>query len=360
MLCFPFFQLKFCWVFLSLLTLTALSKAQSSAADLEYLDNLYKQQQYQELIENLTQVSRAQMTTEHFRYLIYSHAELNLDMAERAAEEAISILPTEADVYLIHASIMGSQVSNSEDDKASVYGQKAISSLHKAIQLKPDDIQYREALISFYINAPADIGGDKDLALYQIQLLEDMDMIQGRVYLAWYYRSIEQADTALDILLKAKKDFPNNISVLNALASHYLAVKAYSEAIDAYVSIIKVALIRPMEDELEVLEAFDEARYRQVNAHYQIGRISLLGKVRLAEGIKHMKMYIDTLLKPQSIGVMDPSNLPTISWAYLRLSGLLLASDLKKPAADAFALVSLDKKDEYMQQVYKKLSSQLK
>lgn len=354
-------QIKYCCLAVVLIALNTSVLAQNSAliGNIEHLDSLYKQQNFKAVINNLKQVAKADMSAEHYRYLIYSYAETDLDAAERAAEKAISALPNEPDVYLMHASIMGSQASNSIFSALS-YAKKAVNSLNKAIELAPNSIEYREALVSFHLNAPSIAGGDTDIALQQIKIIEGMDVIQGKVNLAWYYRTIDNNPASLAVLQQANLDVPNNISVLNALASHYLSEDDFEQAIDAFIELTTIDLIRPFEDEIGVLEAYDEARYRQLNAHYQIGRIALLGNTRLNEGISHMQIFIDTLQNPDAIGVVDTAGLPSINWAYLRLSGLLHANNEKVKSIAAFKRIDLDTNDNNMAKIHSKLKNQLK
>ncbi|WP_371193923.1 tetratricopeptide repeat protein [Glaciecola sp. SC05] len=355
-------QIKYCCLAVLLIALSTSVYAKNSTliGNIEHLDSLYKQQNYKAVINNLKQVAKADMSADHYRYLIYSYAETDLDAAERVAEQAISALPNEPDVYLMHASIMGSQASNSIFSALS-YAQKAVNSLNKAIELAPNSIEYREALVSFHLNAPSIAGGDTDIALQQIKIIEGMDVIQGKVNLAWYYRTIDNVPASLAVLQQANLDVPNNISVLNALASHYLSEDNFEKAIDAFIELAAIDLIRrPFEDEIGVLEAYDESRYRQLNAHYQIGRIALLGNTRLDEGISHMQIFIDTLQNPDAIGVMDTAGLPSINWAYLRLSGLLLANNEKVKSIDAFKRIDLDKNDNSMAKIHSKLKKQFK
>lgn len=351
------FHLKFRITTLLMLMLSALTTANEKAVgNLEYLDILYKQQKYKELIDNLAQFPKQEMRSEHYRYLIYSYAEFDLDGAEHAAQEAIEALPDDPDVYLMHASIMSTKSSNTVFDAAD-YAKKALQSLHKAVELAPNVMQYREALISFHLNAPSSVGGDTDTALQQITIIKSMDYVQAKINLAWYYRTVEDPAASLAVLTKAVTDFPDNISLINALAIHHVEKEDYAQAIDAYTQLTAINLLKPAQYEISLLEAFDESRFRQLNAHYQIGRLALLHNSRFEEGATHLQIYIDSL---QNLDVMDTRGLPSMDWAYLRLSGILLALKQKARADDAFARVTLDANDENMQRVYSRLQKQFK
>jgi tetratricopeptide (TPR) repeat protein len=326
--------------------------------DLKHLGTLFNEGSYEMVIENLEKFPASSRTSEHYRFLIYSYAEKDLDKAEAASELAIETLSNEPDVYLFHASIMGAQASESIFSSLS-YAKKALASLNKAVELAPEDIKYREALLSFHLNAPSIAGGDTDLALEQIRIIEKLDLVQGTVNLAWYYQATDETDKALNVLLQADTDFPNNIAILNALANFYLSQEQHSFAIQSLEKITKISLLAPVEDELIVMEEYDEARFRQLNAHYQIGRAALLGDTALNEGISHMKLYIDTMQDPDAIATMDFSGLPSVDWAYLRLTGLLLANAQSELAKVSFAKVTLDNNDGNMKSIYKNLKKKL-
>jgi len=267
-------------------------------------------------------------------------------------------LPNEPDVYLMHASIMGSQYSRSTFNTLD-YAKKTIESLNKAVKMAPHKMEYREALLTFHLNAPPEAGGNTDIALQQIKIMETIDRIRGRINLAWYYRVMENIPASLQVLNDLVDEYPSNVNVLDALASHYVSQSEYEQAIDVYEKLTQVDLTQPFENKTNELESFDEFRYMQLNAHYQIARLALLGNIRYAQGIDNMKFYINALQNPDSISVLDTSGLPSIDWANLRLSQLLLANEQTQEAKTSFSRVKLDKNNSNMAKVYNNLKKQL-
>ncbi|MFC4701460.1 tetratricopeptide repeat protein [Glaciecola siphonariae] len=349
---------RFALVISALLFHLPTSANNENAASLEMLDSLFKQQQYKTVIKNLKQIPTEKRTVEHFRFLIYSHAELDLDDAEKAAELAVKTLPNEPDVYLMHASIMGAQAGESIFS-ALGYAQRALESLNKAVELAPNDVQYRQALVSFHLNAPSIAGGDTDVAFAQIKMIETLDWVQGKVNLAWFYRSTDKPEQSLSVLQEANQSLPDNIDILYALASHYVSEDDNAKAIEYYHQVADLALVRPIADEAEVMKAYEEARYRQLNAHYQIGRLALKQNIELEQGIEHLQRYLLTVQNPEAIGLLDTSGLPSKDWANLRLSALQLAKGEPSTAKTTFSKVALDKNDDNMQKIYNALKKTL-
>lgn len=329
-----------------------------SSWDVESLDSLFQQQNYKEVIASIQQMPKQSLSEEHYRLLVYSLANDDLDDAEKAAEQGLQQFPNAPDLFLVHASIMGQQASNSVFSTPE-YAKKAIFSLETAVRLAPDDIKYRIALVSFHLNAPDMAGGDKKEALKQINIIQQLDAIAGAVYLAWYHQVMDNPKAAFEVLQQANEGYPKNISILNALASYAVRESKYAQAILYYQAITQIELQRPIND-LSMLEEYDESLYRQLNAHYQIGRAALVGKTNLAEGIMHLQMYIDNFQNPESLGILDTSGLPSIEWAKLRMAGLLLADAQKAKAQEWFATITLDKSDENMQKVYSGLKKDIK
>nr|WP_168710994.1 hypothetical protein [Ningiella ruwaisensis] len=344
-------------VLLGLIFLSSKALAKENA-NLEVLDSLFKQNEYQKVIKNIRALPKDKLTLEHYRYLIFSLAEDDLDDAEEAAENMLKAMPNNPDAYLIHASIMGAQASDSVFS-ALGYAEKALKSLNKAVELAPNEIEYRQALMSFHLNAPGIAGGDTNIAMAQIRVIEQIDKVEGVVAMAWYQRTLGEPELSLELLQAAVEEFPMNVTVLNALASHHVAQENFSQAIDAYQKLTAIKLIRPSKDTKEVEEKYEDALFRQLNAHYQIGRVALQGKVRLEDGIKHMRMYIDRIKNTEAIEIIDTSNLPSVDWANLRLAGLLLANNQVDLAKTRFGMVVLDTKDENMQKVHKSLKRKL-
>jgi tetratricopeptide (TPR) repeat protein len=351
--------LKASFLLISLMSMSISVQSNDDAAqDIATLDSLFQQQDYKEVVSRIQQMPKESLSEEHYRLLVYSLADDDLDDAEQAAEQGLQQFPNAPDLFLIHASIMGQQASNSVFS-ALGYAEKAIDSLETAVRLAPNDIKYRIALVSFHLNAPSIAGGDKEEAFKQIKIIQQLDAISGVVYLAWYHQVMDNPQAALEVLQQANEDYPKNISILNALASYAVRASEYAQAILYYQAITQIKLQRPIHD-LSVLEEYDESLYSQLNAHYQIGRAALVGKTNLAEGIMHLQIYIDNFQNPETLGVLDTSGLPSIEWAKLRMAGLLLADAQKAKAQALFATITLDKSDENMQKVYSALKKDIK
>jgi len=323
-----------------------------------HLDKLFKQQKFKDVVTSIKQMPTQSLSEEHYRFLIYSLADKDLDDAEHAAQQAIEQFPNSPDVYLMHASIMGQQASDSLLSALS-YAKKARISLETAVSLAPDELKYHIALLSFHLNAPSIAGGDKVQALEQVQIIKGLDAIAGATNLAWYYQVMERPEDALALLKQANQDYPQNIDILNSLANLAISRQEYAQAILYYQGITELNLEPPVED-LKILEEYEEALYRQLNAHYQIGRAALVGKTNLTEGLMHLQNYINHRQNPKFIGSLDTSGLPSVEWAKLRMSALLLADNQKQQAQTLFATITLDKVSDNMQNIHSKLKKELK
>lgn len=349
----------------ALLGLTSLliggaAHAQSpSNKDLSQVENFFKDGNYEQVIRTIETSVPADLNSEHYRFLTLSYLKDDLDDAEEAADKAIQVFPNNPDVYLTHARVMGAQANNSIFS-ALGYAEKALNSLQTAVALAPEGVKYREALLSFYLNAPSIAGGDNELAFEQVKLIEKLDVVQGKIVLARYYRANDEDEKSLSVLLQANADFPNNIKLLDGIAEHYNTQEQYQQAIEYYTYITQINLVRPSDDEQQVIDDYKDASVRQLNAHYQIGRSALLGDIVLNEGVEQLNMYIASIKKRAANTDLDISSLPSLDWAKLRLSALLLANNQAPQAKAYFASINLDQNDDNMKKIYKALKKNLK
>jgi tetratricopeptide (TPR) repeat protein len=330
-----------------------------SNKDLLQVETFFKDGKYEQVISTIERSAPADLNSEHYRLLTLSYLKDDLDDAEEAADKAIQVFPNNPDVYLTHARVMGAQ-ANDSIFSALGYAEKALNSLQTAVTLSPEGVKYREALLSFYLNAPSIAGGDNDLAFEQVKLIEELDVVQGKIVLARYYRANDQDEKSLSVLLQANADFPNNIRLLDGIAEHYNTQEKYQQAIEYYTHITQINLVSPVDDEHQVIAEYENASVRQLNAHYQIGRSALLGNLMLDDGIEQLNVYIATIKEKDTIADFDLSSLPSLDWAKLRLSALMLANSQAPQAKAYFASINLDKNDDNMKKIYKALKKQLK
>ncbi|MDT0596033.1 tetratricopeptide repeat protein [Glaciecola petra] len=339
-----------------LLSVAICSKA--FTAELSAIETLYKSGEYKLVSKNLKELGTKNFTPEHFTLYINALRRMDLDDAEDAAELAIKAYPENADMYLSHAGIMGDQAQDSVFS-ALGYAKKALNSLKKAVELKPDQIKYRNALMSFYIAAPSIAGGDIELAMIEANAIKKIDSTAGIAASARVYSADDKPDKAIAILNEGIKEQPNSISLHANLASFYNMTEDFSLAITTYKKLGNLPISVDSEDfsnNEDYINALHSEQLLILGSYYQLGRIALASNTNLQDGIDSMNRYIE--LYPQADFPIN--NLPSLDWAKLRLAGLYFENKQFSKADKLFNAVELNKENKQMKQVHKALGKALK
>lgn len=338
------------------ISLLTVSTSIIAAPNLSSYQMNYEKGEYKKVISDLEQFKVINFTPEHFELYVSSLSQLDLDDAEKAAEKAIITFSDNADMYLMHASVMGSQASESIFS-ALGYAKKALKSLETATRLEPDNPKYLNGLMSFYLMAPGIAGGDTDKALTLAEDIAKLDELKGITAKARYFSAIDDYDSAYNIVKKGITDFPNQIQLYAQLADLYLREEKYSDAIDTYIETTKFSISHtPDTQNSEINIKYEEDVNTLYNAHYQVGRIALLAQMRYTDGIDHLDTYIGLNEKSN----IDLSTLPSINWALLRKSGLLYASNNNPAAKTTLEQISNTKESKQFEKTYKKLAKRIK
>lgn len=335
----------------------ALNTSASVTIDIKMLEKMFREQEFETLITTIEEIGEENLSAEQYRIYVYALSTDDLDEAEEAAERAIVKYNNDPEMFLMHASIMGSQAQDSIFS-ALGYAEKALNSLNKAVEIEPNNTQYLSALMSFYIAAPSIAGGDMDKALELANEIAKLDALDGILAIARYELASDKPNDALKILQAGLESFPNAIELHSMLARVNIDLDNLSQAIVNYEQATQVqleTLSTENADDDELVEEWERNQFRLLNSHYQIGRLALSNEIELEKGIKHLNTYISLYSNSE----IDVSNLPSINWANLRLAGLYMASNSPSLANETIKLVNLEN-DSNMKKIHKKLQKQIK
>jgi len=255
------------------------------------------------------------------------------DDAEDFILRAQEIAPKNASVQYDVAQIMGRQAQESSIFSAPGYAKKTLKAYEQAVQLEPSNINYRQGLIAFYLQAPSIVGGDKELALEQAIAIETLDPVKGFIALVDVYQTTEE-NTKLETLYSTiDSKFPESGGLFYRRGLYYQSAKKYSKAL---VDFQKAHAAKPQnEDDLTAYAAL-----------YQIGRNSVLSGKDIDNGIKALQDYL----------VNAPSDpiLPGADWTKYRLGLLLSNKGDKQNAAKLFKQAKSETKDKRLLKLLKK------
>ncbi|MGH9327192.1 MAG: tetratricopeptide repeat protein [Terriglobia bacterium] len=102
------------------------------------------------------------------------------DQAVFHAKSAVRISPSDSEAHLWLARSYGRKAGASHSLKLAVETRKEFE---KAVTLSPDNVEARNDLMEYYLDAPWVLGGSKSKASKQAQAIAALDPIEG--YLAW-------------------------------------------------------------------------------------------------------------------------------------------------------------------------------
>jgi tetratricopeptide (TPR) repeat protein len=154
------------------------------------------------------------------------------------------------------------------------YAKKARASYEKAVELAPGDIDARQSLAEYFLNAPAIAGGSRAKAEEQVAEMKQLDLGKGHQLMGRVYISEEEWDQAV-LELQAAIEAGENDS-----DSHYLMGFSLQQA----------------EKYREALAAFEraiEVDPNSLDSYYQIGRTAIFSKSHLDRAVECLTFYLE-------------------------------------------------------------------
>ena len=253
-------------------------------------------------------------------WILLTRARLQANLAETAiasAEKAVKLAPNNSQAYLMLGSAYGSRIGQVGMFSQMSMAPKLRDAFEKTVALDPNNLDAREALVQFYLQAPAMIGGGKDKANLQVNEIAKRDVARGHLARAQVFMSEKNNTAALKSYEAAYAAKPSDKNIRLALGIGYQIAERWNDAFKHF----------------RTWTAQDD---KAGSAWYQIGRTSAMSGLQLEEGIAALQKY---LLMPH--GGNDPQN----KNAYHRL-GQLYAKVGKKAEAKAAlqAALKLDPK----------------
>lgn len=239
------------------------------------------------------------------------------EAAIEAAETAIVVAPNNSQGYFWLGVAYGSRINQVGMFSKMVMVTKLRDAYEKTVKLDPSNLDAREALIQFYLQAPSAIGGGKDKASVQVAEIAKRDAARGHLARAHVLMSEKNTSAALKAYEAAYVAKPTDNYIRFALGIAYQEVGHWNDAFKHFRAWV----------------AQDE-KFGQ--AWYQIGRTSALSGQSSEEGIAALKKYI---------GMPHAANESQNQHAYLRLGQIYAKLGKKTEAKAAFqAALKLDPK----------------
>lgn len=292
------------------------------------------------------------------------HAFGDLDAALKAAEKSVELNGNSAEYHANLADIVGDMAGTAGMFKGLSLAHRFKREAEAAIAIDPKNIDAREGLVDFYLDAPGIAGGDKQKAREIAEEIVKLDATRGYLMRARVAQSEKNLAKQEEALLEAVKANPKHYSAHVRLAEFYLsdkvnkpdlaekeareAVKADPGRASAYATLAQICASQGRLADLDALLAQAEKNVPDdFGADYRAGRTFLLAGKELARAESCFRKYL---------GQEPEANEPSAGAGHWRL-GLVLEKEGRKSEAIAElqTAVQLDPKLEDAKKDLKRL-----
>ncbi|MDP9360416.1 MAG: tetratricopeptide repeat protein [Acidobacteriota bacterium] len=232
------------------------------------------------------------------------------DKAIEYLEKAVALKPNDARYHYQLAGAYGQSAATAGMfSKMSIAG-KAKGEFQRAIEIDPNFLPARIALVEFDLLAPALMGGSEEAAIEQATEIRKRDAIEGHRAFARIDVAAKKLDLARNEYVAMLKEQPSSAR------AHYfygvylmLTEKNYKAASDELESVVKL-----------------DASY--MPAYFQIGHVAALSGANLTRGEEALRKYLAYRPKEDE---------PSIARAYFWLGGIYEKQGRKADAKASYA-----------------------
>ena len=251
-------------------------------------------------------------------WVLLTRARLQADKNEAAidsAEKAVALAPNNAQAQFWLGNSYGSHIGEVGMLSKMSMAPKLRDAFEQTVKLDPNNLDARESLLQFYLQAPSIAGGGKDKALAQANEIGKRDAARGYRAKAQIQLADKDAAGALKSYEAAYAAKPSDKNTRMALGVAYQQAGRWNDAFRHF-------------------RAWAAQDANAGLAWYQIGRTSVLSGLQLNEGIAALQKY---LLMPHA------GDEPPNKNAYHRLGQLYAKAGKRAEAKAAFqAALKLD------------------
>ena len=265
----------------------ASDQAATPHADMAAARELFKSRRDTEAQASLEHILAAEPANHEAVYLLGRLAKRHGDWAAVTEfyERCTRLAPAQALYWADLGEAYGKLATKASIFKQLGLAKKCRSALEKSVELEPDNIAYRRGLIGYYEDAPAIAGGGLDKALAQAAEIAKRDAFAGALVTGGIHAHAKNWAAAETAFAQAAKLKPAAVEPLADLGMLYAEQKRFADA----------------------LVQFDQAIARNPDDFavlFQIGRVTSLSGLNLAEGEAALRRYLSQPAHPPGL----PSN----------------------------------------------------
>lgn len=219
----------------------------------------------------------------------------------------------------------GSRAQDAPTIKQPFLARNSRKNYEKAVELSPNNIEVRESLIEYYLQAPGFLGGGVDKAEDQAREIEKLDPVAGGMAWGRIYTYTDQLELAFETYTNLVEDHPEAMAPYYRLYTYFYNESNFDSAVELTTKQVSYndstgVIYLNRGNALQRLERFDEALDDYIKAlsldstmyavHYQIGRLAAVSGTRLEAGEESIKKF------NARTEVFDQA---TLAWGHFRL-----------------------------------------
>ncbi len=197
----------------------------------------------------------------------------NADRAERSFERAIDKEPRNGLYHLWLGNAVGMQASTASVLRQPFMARRIKAEFERAVQLDPELLDARDGLITFYLVAPAVMGGDVGKAREQQREIARRNVVRGHIAaasIAWHGRDTVATERSLRAASTAA---PDSLAPAAALAGRLLNWKRNTDAFGVW-------------------DAYLARQPQSVAGRYQFARVAAVTGERVQDGERHLRAIL--------------------------------------------------------------------
>lgn len=201
---------------------------------------------------------------------------LEKDQNEKAVElyeQAVKLAPKNAEYHYYLGAAYGELAQNAGMLKMASLAKKTKAAFDKAVELDPNYIDARFALIDYYTVAPGFMGGSQEKALEQAAEIKKRNGIEGHRAYARIYMRQKKTDLARKEYVDGVRENPTSARAHYLLGAYLINEKNWSGSVQ----------------ELEAALKLDPT---YMPAHLRLGQVSALSGQNYARGEESLRKYL--------------------------------------------------------------------
>jgi tetratricopeptide (TPR) repeat protein len=210
------------------------------------------------------------------------HEPSNSDRAVENLEKAVELDDSNAEYHYMLAEAYMANFQYAGLVRMPFIAPKVKAQLELAVKCDPGSTVYREALVTYYVAAPAILGGSYQKAHEQANEISKIDQYMGMLAHAGVYAEEGESDKAVNLYKKAIYSHPALWQAYHHFGNYYLGIQEIDAAIMMFKKYVEVAP-------------------NQAESYYQLG-----------QAYQRKRMYSETIDAFQKALERDPSRTPLV------------------------------------------------